>query len=163
MNNSKLLINYAYQLLAAKRYTRKELLHKLSLKNARSESPLTDTELQQIVARFENSGIINDTEYANLYLISQESRKPQGIFAIKHKLQHKGVSKQIIQNALAQNPPDEIKSATRLVEKVMSTSAFKQLPSDKQKLTLLRRLAARGFSGKTASKIIKDCDLPLVD
>ena len=114
--------------------TRREIAGYLRKKNAEQE--LVDN----IIMRLEKGGLINDTSYANMFT-SQKSAK-MGKAAIKNKLYQKGVSSDVIEQALLEVSDDD---QAELVESVADKYMRAKEPTRENFNKLYRYLAAKGF------------------
>ncbi len=88
----------AYQtglrILGYRAKTRMELLHRLG----RRYSP---DAAQQAVERLEQSGYLNDAEFARAWRRSREAHRPRSGFLIRRELEQRGVSKEVAEEAVA--------------------------------------------------------------
>ena len=83
----------ALRLLAIRSRTVSEMRDRLT---ARFATPL----VEQVLARLQSEGLLDDTEFARQWRSSRERRKPRSRRMIEQELQRKGVPEDIASNAL---------------------------------------------------------------
>lgn len=151
---------YAVNLLARRRYTMCKLQQKLFEKckkiNKAEEPTLEEKEATQDVINFLiEKKYLNDTEYAELYVISELRRKPSGMFIIKNKLKSKGISNSIITSTLSSyTQQNEYEQAKEAVKKKITT--LRENDPQKKLMKLTRFLASRGFPFTVIQSAIKE-------
>lgn len=149
---NKILL-YSYDLLARRRYTVKEMIKKLDTRNQKTPTPLTETELAEIISKLIDSNFLNDHDYALFYIDSQVRKKPQGIRALKHNLYLKGIDQEIIDQKINQASLDEFDLAKQALDKKHFQNISK-LPA-KEQAKVARFLASRGFPANIVYGLIK--------
>lgn len=149
------LINYCYDLLAHRRYSIREMVTKLESRNTRLHELCTDLELQEILAALMKANLINDQDFAALYIDSQLRRKPVGKFKMRQQLRQKGISEEIIVQSLNKAALDEAELATQLLAKKAKLYQPSQLKDPKIQNRLLRFLASNGFNLNTSYRALK--------
>lgn len=177
--NQKRLLNYAYYLLARRRYTVHEMIDKLYTKNQTIQEPCADLELQEILAALIKANFLNDQDFIYFYIEAQLRKKPQGINKIVASLQKKGLEKAQIKKTYEQFSVDELSQATdALTRKIgnrlhqiaadynqnttqdstysgsFKAEAFQEYLKTKQKY--FRYLQARGFSADISLKAVSN-------
>jgi regulatory protein len=160
------LMDYALYLLGRRRYTVAEMQKKLSarvnkinrLNKSESENNPTETSenIPAVIAKLQELKLLNDGEFAQLYIQDQLLRKPQGIRLLKRNMAQKGLGKEIIQKAVSETSDDlsaaELALAVRAANKKLKTLT-KNLPQ-KRREKLARFLFARGFSASVAYRVV---------
>ena len=154
--NQQKLLHYCYDLLARRRYTIHEMVKKLEAYNHKKESICTDEELKEILEALIKANLLNDQEFATLYLDSQIRKKPVGKLKIRMQLRKKGIDEEIINQTINLADLDEFKLAKQLFEKKVKTLSQDQLLEQKKQAKLVRYLASNGFNGNLAYRIIKE-------
>lgn len=102
------LLTYAFNALAAKPYTEKELRLRLEKRSVNEE------DIFFVLERVKELGYQKDSDVANLEM----RRKGRGKLRIAKTLQHRGVSREIIKETLDDiDPEEEYKEALELLEK----------------------------------------------
>ncbi len=170
MEIEKSLYEYACRILARRRYTSKELVKKFEsrldpkFKKFKSSSLTTEfienpedlnhqkSAIENVLARLIKLKFINDAEYANLYVQTELNRKPQSLKMLEYALIKKGVSEDLISNALHLENFDENELARKAVQKKMRSLHCDQNQKLREKLH--RFLASRGFSSDTILSIV---------
>ena len=133
--------------LSRKPHTEKEVLDYLQRKGFEPD------ESAQAVSELKEYGYLDDLAYAKLYF-EYGFEKGRGKDRISRELAAKGVTRDVIEQAYGEldEKPDEQEMAFRLAAQVVRESgglSDEMTYEDKQKLQakIVRRLAARGFSG----------------
>jgi len=160
MEPRKLLMNYALKLLGGRRYTTAGLQKKLNekikkLKLDASEDARSSEDTARVIERLKELRLLDDGEYANLYIEDQLRSKPQGTRMLKMRMAAKGLPKDIIGRALANYEAaggDETKLARAAAAKKLKTLGG--LPPQKKKEKLARFLAARGFGTRSIMAVV---------
>jgi SOS response regulatory protein OraA/RecX len=168
------LMDYALFLLGRQRYTvagmRKKLNARVVKINRSAKMTLTASEISfpgsgatedgekipAVIARLQELKLLNDEEFAELYIRDQLQRKPQGIRLLKRNMAQKGLEKAVIQQAVSETsddlPATEYKLAERAAQKKLRT--ISKNPPKKQREKLARFLFSRGFSSSVALKVV---------
>jgi regulatory protein len=156
------LMDYALYLLGRQRYTvsemGKKLFARLVKKNVQQgfESVGIDEQIATIISRLIELKLLDDYEYATLYIQDQLRRKPQGLSLLKRNMTQKGLSKEIISKAITEtvdNPTaKEFTLARQAANKKLKT--LTKIPPQKQRKKLVRFLFSRGFSPSVAIKVV---------
>lgn len=150
------LIGYCYDLLARRRYSIREMVKKLDLRNARLLEPCTDEELQQILAALLKANLINDNDFADFYISGQLRRKPIGKLKIRQQLRQKGISEDVIAHSINKATLDESELALQLLAKKAKIYQPSQLRDPKVQQRLIRYLASNGFSPAQSFQALKN-------
>lgn len=139
----------ALRLLARRDYTAAELRTKLLEK----EHP--EPEVATAIAELTRDGSVNDRRVAVSFVRVASALKGRGRHRIERELEHRGVDKAIIREALATLPAaDETASIRRFLER-------KKLParlSPAEHRRLFGQLIRRGFSADLIARVIKGKD-----
>jgi regulatory protein len=155
MNDSKKTIEIrraktsAFQLLKFRNRSEKELREKLKLKK------FSKSIIDEIIDYLIEHDFVNDRLFAQQW-VTYRLNKPFGLYRIKLELKNKGISEDILQNALnsATKEYDEEKTvkeiALRRIEK------YKGLEPQKIKQRMYGYLTRRGFSGQSINKALKE-------
>ncbi|ACN14976.1 RecX [Desulforapulum autotrophicum HRM2] len=98
--------------------------------------------IDETLAKLTQEGILNDTEFAALFVESRERFRPRSRFAIGYELRQKGVDKAIIESALAD--VDDEDAALRAVKSKLDR--WRNLDDSDLKKKVMGLLRNRGFS-----------------
>jgi regulatory protein len=109
----------------------------------------SDKMIQQVIRRLEASGLIDDREFARLWVENRCRFKPKGRFALTVELKKKGINDEIIDAAI--KTEDEEKNAWSAVQSKMIR--WRQLSNEELKVKVFGFLRSRGFSFKTCMEI----------
>lgn len=139
--------NKALNILARRRYTKKELFEKLQKYEIEREAA------EAAVCWADNYGFVNDFEYAKSYISDSVKIKKKGMAKIKYELYLKGVDKFVTEDAYEEikNDFDMDEIIKSLIEKKLSdTKDRKQI--DKT----VRFLVSRGYEFSDIKRVLKD-------
>lgn len=141
--------NYCLWLLGKSDKTKKELSDKLRLKG------YPDEVIEVVIQKIINDGYVNDENYTENFVRSRTTYRKQGRNAISSELRRKGVSDEVISEALEGiTDDDERVNAKSLVEsKVFST---RNLESQKRVNRLVGMLARKGYSIGMAYEVVNE-------
>ncbi len=118
--------------------------HELSL------SAETETEVSQIIADFQQKNWLSDKRFTEQIVHARQSKF--GTMKIAQELKQKGVSDELISNAVQAVKQSELKNAQAVWRK-----KFKQAPSDRNEWAKQARfLQSRGYSLDIIRKVISD-------
>jgi regulatory protein len=111
------------------------------------EKDWTDEEtVDQVIARLEELGYLNDEQFATSYASTRLNVKPLGRTRLRRDLQRKKLSAETVENALEEafNAQSEEKLIERAIDKRLRTKGRPQTREDSKKL--FDYLIRRGFS-----------------
>jgi regulatory protein len=110
---------------------------------------VAQSQIDEIVERLERSGLVDDEAFARFWVENRERFRPRGPRALRYELRGKGVSSEVIEQALAMVDPTE--SAYRAAEKKARQLGHTDQPTFYRKL--VEYLARRGFGYEVARQI----------
>ncbi|MBQ9061189.1 MAG: regulatory protein RecX [Firmicutes bacterium] len=150
---SEKCIERASRYLAYKPRTRQELCRHLKERGFGSD------EINACADQLEEYKLLNDLEYASLYIESMLQRG-RGMDRIRRELMTKGVDRNTIEDAIAQmeDLPDEEEIAMDQAMQMLDGVHLKGLDyqeREKIKARIARRLASRGFRADTIYRIAR--------
>ena len=113
--------------------------------------------IETLVAEFAAKGILDDAKFSKLWIDSRASFKPKGRSVLKRELQAKGVSGQVIEQALKEADKDynEYDVVKKLAEGRMKR--LQGLDNTTTKRRLFGFLKRRGFGFDIIMKVIDEC------
>ncbi len=142
--------DYAFRLLGLRRMTEGEVRKKLLSRKYTAE------EIDEAISVCIYYGYINDNDYAEAYVKDGYNIKKWGRKRIFSELKQKGVSTEIIEDALAACPILEETILLELVErKYANLSSMEQ----KERQKVFHALLRRGFSYNNIQKVMNTHDL----
>jgi regulatory protein len=128
----------------------KEVLDKLAKKSCERDLAI------QIVDLLKDQHLLNDVEFARMYVRDRLKGKPMGKALLRKKLMEKGISFQLSERVLREyvTEEDEEAAAKTLVTRKMKSGAsrFSKMDPLARQKRLLAYLLQRGFSFEIASK-----------
>lgn len=133
--NEKLL-RYGFWLLGRKEYSEKELRTKFK------EKEYNQDDINKVINYYKSNNYQSDARFTRMFINSKNSK--MGISKLKSKLSfEKGISKDTIDEVLAELELSEIDNVIKLVE---TRFRNKDLKDHKEKSKAVRYLASKGFS-----------------
>lgn len=127
--------------------TEKEIRQKLIQKG------FTTLEIDQVVLRLKRANLIQDQQFANMWIENRNDYHPRSQRLMRYELRNKGVSEQMIESALADSA-DDIDLATRAATQYARKLNFQDRDLFRKKLSTY--LARRGFSYGTIAPVMRD-------
>lgn len=149
MSTENQIFSAAERFLAMRMMSQKELEKKLSAK-----FPEEGEIIQKIIQKCLEYGFLNDEKYAETFLRYERNRSPKSDFFLRRKLFEKGISEEIIDRTLSENPGNEKEMIQKIAEKKVMTFS-KILDQKKKEERLIRFLMGRGFSFSSALEAAK--------
>jgi regulatory protein len=114
---------------------------------------------QRVVQHFQSVSLVNDLEFARMFVRDKLRSKPIGRTFLKQQLLAKGIARNVIDEVLAEYVSDEHQreAAVELATKRMKQArkSLARLDTIKQKKRLLEFLLRRGFSHDIALKTVR--------
>ena len=140
--------------IGARMYTCREIEDRLIRKGIDKETA------ESVVSVFAENGILDDREYARLYVSEAVRLGCKGMFRIKKELYLKGVASSIVESVCAETEED---TYSALKEYVESRSLCKNITSRKELEKLKAKLARRGYSLSEINKCISEYEIHFED
>ena len=109
--------------------------------------------VQAVVDRMVEIGLVNDEEYAGMWIRSRRRTRQSGASAIRRELLAKGVTADLIEQSLLAEPCDEFELALELGTR--KWRSVQSLPEPKRSERLVSHLVRRGHSVGTAWKVAR--------
>lgn len=110
---------------------------------------------EQVLGRFADVGMIDDAQFAQLWVSSRQRSKGLAGRALSQELRRKGVDDTSIADALATIEPEvELATARALVDRKLRTTA--NLPTDARVRRLAGMLARKGYPAGLAFRVVRE-------
>lgn len=145
------LLNYAFYILAKKRYTSTELGKKCKQYMKRRDMH-DEAILEKVLKRLLELKYLDDDQYAKDYISERVRFKPKGEYVLIRELKLKGIPGELSKKILEESPIDEFEMAMNALRK--KERIWDKFPAPKKKEKAYRFLSARGFSPDTIYKIV---------
>jgi SOS response regulatory protein OraA/RecX len=128
--------------------TKKQLLDKLVLRGYSAEAIAT------ALARMEEVGIVNDSEFAKLWVSARRNNAKLAPYAIKRELTLKGVEEDIIEDALSDITEESLFESARAI----ALNKIKIVKGDKNAKVskIASAIARKGYSSSIAFAVAKE-------
>jgi regulatory protein len=110
------------------------------------------------IARLKENGYINDATYAEIYARLRQQNEKLGQRRVSQNLTQKGVSRQIVTDALEARYADTDEEA--LARQHLERKRIRKPANEKETARVMRRLVAAGFSTSVIYKILRQWDVP---
>lgn len=135
--------------LASAPRTRKDLAEDLSRRG------IPDEIIERVLDRFTEVGLIDDAEYARLWVTSRHRSKGTARSCLKHELRAKGITDRDAFEALGEIDDDaeRARGVALVRSKMMSTSRLEPAARARR---LMRMLLRRGYRQSEAVSIVKE-------
>lgn len=140
----------AAKLISYKMYTCSEVFKRLVQKGCDSETA------EMVVAEFCRAGILNDEEYAKMYIHDATVISLKGMFRIKQELIAKGIATSVVERAIADSEIDTEAQLESYVELRFGDRIFLDY-KDIEKAKA--HLARRGFSIPDINRVFKKLNI----
>ena len=116
--------------------------------------------IDDVVNRLTESGLIDDTDFAQQWVASRSRYSGRGRLALRRELRTKGVAAETIEAALTEiEPEDERAQAAELAAKKLAAASL-DLSDAADRAKAYRRLTGllsrRGFPPETVSSVVRD-------
>ena len=108
---------------------------------------IPDQEIKQVIAVLKKNQLLDDKNFAKMWVRDRNLLKPEGSYLLKIELKKLGVSKEIIEDALS-NQDEE-----RLAQEALKSKSRLKNADFQKKASFLQR---RGFQMGVIYKVIKD-------
>lgn len=114
---------------------------------------------RSVAAQLEKAGLINDAEFAAMFVRDRIKRRPMGRALLRRALQERGIAPQTVEQVLnsALSDDTQAEAARELAAKRLRLhqSSFAKLDVAHRKKRLLEYLLRRGFSNDIALKTVR--------
>jgi regulatory protein len=106
--------------------------------------------VERVIANLQEVGLLDDQAFANYWVDQRTAFKPRSKLALRQELAGKGLSREVIEEAL------EAISDEEMAQKAASQRGYRwsQLPYDEYRQKMSRYLQSRGFSYQTISQAV---------
>lgn len=131
----------AVKLLSLRLHTKSELSRKLMTKK------FDRVVIEQVLARLAELRLLNDEQFAEIYLENLIRFKTFGYYGLRAKLLGRGIDDTIIQKLLAEQLSFEVE--TKIAQKVVSKS-------HKEKDKLQQSLSRKGFRSQVIASVLQN-------
>ena len=120
------------------------------------ERGYTDEAISRVMAALKDEKLVDDLRFACDWIDSRIRSNPRGVKALKEELARKGVSLDIIEEAMAQREEgiDERAIALELLRDLLQ--AERARPDSKMKARLYSFLLRRGFDAEVAEEAVNE-------
>jgi len=137
----------ALRYLSRRAHGAKELKDKLKQKGFASAS------IEAVIGDLKEKGYLDDSEFARMYLREELRLKKSGPLLVKNKLLVKGISREMIEEVLAQEYDVVLQHENCHALAVKKLKTLQVLPEQKQKEKLAAYLKQKGFTWDTCQGV----------
>ena len=110
------------------------------------------------IARLKENGYLDDAAYAEIYARLRQQNEKIGQRRVSQVLTQKGVSKQIVTEAVEARYAETDEEA--LARQYLGRKRIRKPENEKETARVMRRLVAAGFSASVIYKILRQWDVP---
>ena len=145
--------NIVYRQLTASAKSRLQLARKLAERN------IPDDVAEAVLDRFQEARLINDAEFADMWVRSRSQSRKLAKGALRRELAEKGIDQETAAAALDQlTDADEEAAARQLVERKLRPGTDFQDRAERDKATrrLASMLARKGYQPSQAFRIVNE-------
>ena len=136
----------ALKLLNYRSRTKKEISQRLN------EKGYSDSQIQDVINRLENSGLVEDARYAQMWVENRNEFHPRSQRLMQLEMKLKGIDEEVIESALG-GSADDGELALRAAKKQLRKYEQLEWPIFRQKLSAF--LARRGFTYGTIAPVVR--------
>ena len=109
--------------------------------------------IERVLDRFEEVGLVNDAEFADLWVASRHRTRGTARSVLRRELRNKGVSDDLAESALASiSSEDELVRARALIDRKLIT--LRSASRDHAQRRLVAYLLRRGYQGGIAFAVV---------
>lgn len=112
---------------------------------------------EPILDRFEAIKLIDDAEFAAMWVRSRRQIRGSGPAALRRELQQKGIAPNLIEQAVAERIGGDFETALNLAERKLRT--LSRYPVEKQRQRLLDFLVRRGYNFGIAHNCVRELQI----
>jgi len=112
-----------------------------------------DSAVSAAIDQLQQDNLLNDREFADLFVENRETHRPRSKFALRYELRQKGIEDGVIEEVLSEI--DENRSAQAAVAPMLNL--WKTLEQEKFKKKVLNRLKNRGFNYEISMSTYDHC------
>ncbi|MBI4684824.1 MAG: regulatory protein RecX [Nitrospirae bacterium] len=140
-------LQYAYKLLSYRDRSEKELAERLRKKGFQDEA------VANTIRCLKSKGFINEESLARSLKRIAEEVKLLGDKGVRTLLQQRGISREIIEDIIADNPSDEVVRVKKFVDRKLKT--MENYSGEKIKKRIWGALMRKGYSFETIREVFK--------
>lgn len=149
------LLDKAYGKLARRLCSKRELIQYLNKFIYTSKLLVDSNDVDRIVLKVEEMGLIDDFKFAQQYVELRNKRKSEN--ELKNLLRQKGISSEIIDRVFTQNFTEtELKTLKVLAEKKLRNLQGRNLDKKDIKTKLLSFLYRKGFPFESSKQVVNN-------
>ncbi|HET6781456.1 MAG TPA: regulatory protein RecX [bacterium] len=141
----------AYRLLAVRMRSRRELAERLQRRG------IPDGIVNDLLAQLSQRGLIDDTKFAQAWVRGRQALRPSGAVRLRYELTRKGVSREIIDRAIAAVMEEQGDSEFEVARAVARDRGdrYRGLPRQVADRRLSAYLQRRGFSADVIARVLR--------
>lgn len=148
------LLGFAYHYLSYRARTTKEI--EKYLRKKAEKHKFTPEVVETAFSALKTEGYINDESFIESFIYSRSQNKPKGKYALTTELRQKGISPDLIETYLTNNPVDENPLAYLALQRIWDKIfRLPKLERTKKAYNFLRR---RGFQYDVIKKTIEELE-----
>lgn len=152
------LMERMYNLFSIRQRSEKEVRNYYRIKNQelriKGKEEVSELVIESLIQKLKDKGLINDLEFAKLWVDSRRKNKFKSLKAIKVELIQKGINKEIIDEVTQTDDNTEELLAKKSIEKKIKH--WQSLSKLELRKKIYEYLARRGFHLSTINMVLKE-------
>ncbi|WP_348262991.1 regulatory protein RecX [Telmatobacter sp. DSM 110680] len=149
---------YDYAIKALGRHMRTEVELRRLMRMRVEPGDRGDAIIATTIARLKENGYLDDAAYAEIYARLRQQNEKLGQRRVSQSLTQKGVSKQIVTEAVGARYADTDEET--LARQHLERKRIRKPTNEKETARVMRRLIAAGFSTSVIYKILRQWNVP---
>lgn len=125
------------------------------LHEAMARRDVPDDVADRVLDRFEEVRLVDDAQYAQMWVRSRHAGRGLARRALAHELRERGVAPELTEGALAQlEPEEEAETARALIRRKLAST--RRLDDDARVRRVVGMLARKGYSTGLALRLVRE-------
>lgn len=154
------LMERMYGLFGRRQRTEREVrdyMRKLSFKRKLKDlEEISEVIIDKVIERLKTKSLLNDSQFAEEWLVARQLSKKKGAIAIRSELMQKGVAKEVIDTLISENITEEGESKLALEALEKKSRSFRLLDKKEFNQKALQFLMRKGFTYEIAKDVVEE-------
>lgn len=154
------LMERMYGLFGRRQRTEREVrdyMRNLSFKRKLKDlEEISEVIIDKVIERLKTKSLLNDSQFAEEWLVARQLSKKKGAIAIRSELMQKGVAKEVIDTLMSENITEEGESKLALEALEKKSRSFRLLDKKEFQQKGLQFLMRKGFTYEIAKDVVEE-------
>jgi regulatory protein len=154
------LMERMYGLFGRRQRTEREVrdyMRNLSFKRKLKDlEEISEVIIDKVIERLKTKSLLNDSQFAEEWLVARQLSKKKGAIAIRSELMQKGVAKEVIDTLMSENITEEGESKLALEALEKKSRSFRLLDKKEFNQKALQFLMRKGFTYEIAKDVVEE-------